>query len=269
MKGISNSAIVFSATAILTLFTTPSVSRAESTPTPFEPGKSFFTNSALMPVYRADDTGVTKTKLCIPSGSTVRVLNSTVGDSTLMIIVGLPSTAKGPDRVYANEPPYTFNRVKRVCFAPSGEEVPWADPEYPVVVPAEPLSHLDYRRHGTTVGVLAVPFKYYIGSDQRITSSSTIAPYIGYAWSSFRGITFAPVASAGLALVPINDPTSSSTETKPALSTAFGLLVTDRNTKNWNFGFVFGMDFVGDADKKLDPAADDPWFSIFVGVPIN
>lgn len=234
-----------------------------------ERGLHYFTNSALLKVNRLDDTAATKKEYCIPSGSTIRIGDTKNNGLIAVTVVALPTKPKGDGKVYADAPPYTATSVKKVCLNPAGAEVPWADPEYIHVVTADNLANQDYRRSGFTFGALVVPFKYYIGSDSKITSSTTIAPYVGYAFESFRGMNSALIGSAGLGLVPINDPATTTTETKPALSTAIGLLFTSRNNKNWSSGFLIGKDFVGDADKQRDPTADDPWISVFIGTPIK
>jgi hypothetical protein len=147
--------------------------------------------------------------------------------------------------------------------------IPWVDSEYTYIVSAQTLINQDFRKTAWTFGALVVPFKYYAGKDNKITSSTTIAPYVGYAFDSVRGMNVAFVISAGLGLVPINDSVTGSTETKPALSTAVGLLFSSRKNSSWSAGFLVGGDFLGDADKERDPTANDPWISLFIGTPIK
>lgn len=74
-----------------------------------------------------------------------------------------------------------------------------------------------------------------------------------------------PIVSAGLGLVPITNPTTNSTETKAALSTAVGLVVTSSKSESFNAGVLIGKDFLGEVDRKNDPSVGKLWLSFYVG----
>lgn len=126
------------------------------------------------------------------------------------------------------------------------------------------LIRFDFRRSGITFGALIVPFKFYLGGDKKITSSSTIAPYIGFRGPAPFGLTFTPVFSAGLGLVPVNDG-SGQTETKSAFSSAVGLVLTSTKNQRFNAGVLVGRDFLSKADEKSDPNLKKTWLSLYVG----
>jgi hypothetical protein len=127
------------------------------------------------------------------------------------------------------------------------------------------LLKYDFRRTGVTFGALVVPFKFYLSGERKITASSTIAPYLGFRGPSTFGLTLTPVISAGLGLVPVTDPNSGETETKSALSTAIGLVLTSTKNDAFNAGVVIGRDFLSRSDEASDPNVDEPWFSLYVG----
>jgi hypothetical protein len=127
------------------------------------------------------------------------------------------------------------------------------------------LLKYDFRRTGVTFGALVVPFKFYLSGERKITASSTIAPYLGFRGPSVFGLTLTPVVSAGLGLVPVTDPNSGETETKSALSTAIGLVLTSTKNDAFNAGVVIGRDFLSRSDEASDPNVDEPWFSLYVG----
>lgn len=127
------------------------------------------------------------------------------------------------------------------------------------------LDNYDFGRSGVTFGGLIVPFKFYLGGDNRITASSMVAPYVGFRFPDFFGITLQPVLSAGLGLVPVVDSTTNTTETKASFSTAVGFVFTSSKSDSFNSGLIFGKDFLSEADQKADPQIDKVWMSIYVG----
>jgi hypothetical protein len=122
-----------------------------------------------------------------------------------------------------------------------------------------------FRRSGVTFGALVVPFKFYVSGDRTITTSSTIAPYIGFRLPQSFSLTVTPIASVGLGLVPVTDASSGETETKSALSAAFGFAVKSSKNDAFNAGFLVGRDFLSKADEKADPNLRKAWFSLYVG----
>lgn len=135
------------------------------------------------------------------------------------------------------------------------------------IIDAETDRTIRAKVSGIATGTLVVPFKFRMGSDRKIVSSSTIAPYLGYRSRHFQtvGNEVIPVIAAGLALVPIHDPTSNTTETKAAFSTAFGLTLRTIQNEKFSAGILFGKDFLSNADKKIDPSVNKMWFSVWIG----
>jgi hypothetical protein len=133
------------------------------------------------------------------------------------------------------------------------------------------LEGFGFRRTGVTFGGLVIPFKYRLGGDKGITSSSTVAPYVGFRTRYLQGygVSFTPILSAGLGLVPVTDPTEGKTETKPAFSMAIGLVMTSSKNDQFNAGLVFGRDLLSKSDRTLDPNVDKPWLSFYLGVAMQ
>lgn len=132
---------------------------------------------------------------------------------------------------------------------------------------AEILSY-DHRLVGWAFGGMVVPFKYYLGGDKKILSSATLAPYLGVKLPFFLGTTITPVASAGLALVPVENQ-DGNTETNPALSMSLGLLLTSSKSSSFSSGILVGRDFMGKEDRGDDDTVTKPWFSIYLGYEIE
>lgn len=130
------------------------------------------------------------------------------------------------------------------------------------------LQKYDFRRTGVAFGGLVIPFKFRLGGDRGITASSTIAPYVGFRTHFFQGygLSFTPIVSAGLGLVPVTDPAAGKTDTKNALSTAVGLVMTSSKNDKFISGLVIGKDFLSNADRALDPNVDKAWLSFYLGV---
>jgi len=124
------------------------------------------------------------------------------------------------------------------------------------------------KHTGLAFGALVVPFKFRLGSDKKLVSSSTIAPFIGIRWSKLQGFgyEFMPVVSAGLGLVPVADPGTGTTDTKSAFSTALGITLTNTRNADFSAGVLVGKDFLSKSDRALDPSVNKVWISIWLGV---
>ncbi len=117
---------------------------------------------------------------------------------------------------------------------------------------------------GLNAGALIVPYKYRLGEDT-LAGDATIGMYFGATFDSptcksdVWCFQIAPIASAGLSQVGVNDGAGNS-DNKTAVTWAAGLLL-----KNWdtvNIGLVYGEDRIGDKDWKHE---GDGWVSIMVG----
>lgn len=127
------------------------------------------------------------------------------------------------------------------------------------------------KTSGVAFGALVVPFKFRLGSDSKLISSSTIAPYIGYRSRHLQGgsMEAIPIFAAGLGIVPINNPTKNETDTKTGLSTAVGFIITSEKSHSFNAGIVIGKDFVDRSDRLLDPGVTKAWISLWLGVAVK
>lgn len=125
-------------------------------------------------------------------------------------------------------------------------------------------------RSGFVFGALVVPFKFRFG-DHSISSSSTIAPYVGFSstTSGSYGMSFTPVLSAGLGLVPVKSASGGTTETRPAFSAAIGLVVGSKKNTGFQAGVLLGRDVLSRSDRALEPAANKPWLSLYLGYAID
>lgn len=134
-------------------------------------------------------------------------------------------------------------------------------------IPNAQFDAIPLRSSGIGYGALVVPFKFRLGSDKKIVSSPTFAPYIGLRWHRLQkwGVELMPVATAGLALVPVNDPDTNESSTKAAFSTAIGITLNSTTQKNFSAGILFGRDFMGKRDRGTDPSVHKPWISIWFG----
>lgn len=133
---------------------------------------------------------------------------------------------------------------------------------------AEKLDHSAFKRTGIAFGGLIVPFKFRLGNAKELVSSSTIAPYVGVRTSVFQGwgMTLTPLVSAGLGVVPVADASGKGTNTKAALSTAAGLLLTSNKSEQFSVGALVGRDFLGRTDREADSAVNKLWISLYIGM---
>lgn len=137
-------------------------------------------------------------------------------------------------------------------------------------LPIEAYEDVQSKTTGIAYGALVVPFKFRLGQDKKLVSSSTIAPFIGIRWTPFQGMGYElmPVFAAGLGLVPIADSVTKTTETKSAFSTSVGITLTRVNDSKFSAGLLYGRDFLSKADRAIDPSVNKPWISIWLGVNI-
>lgn len=130
------------------------------------------------------------------------------------------------------------------------------------------LMKYDFKRSGVTFGGLVIPFKFRLGGDKGVTSSSTVAPYLGFTsrYLQFFGLSLDPVITAGLALVPVNNPATGTPESKSAFSFGGGFVLTSSKNEQFHAGLIFGKDVLSSSDRAKDPNVDKPWVSFYLGV---
>jgi hypothetical protein len=138
------------------------------------------------------------------------------------------------------------------------------------ITKARLTQNTDFKRTGVSFGALIVPFKFRTG-DKEIVSSATVAPYLGWrtGWFSSFGVSFTPLFSAGLGLVPVANPDSGRTETKSAFSISTGIVMGSSKNDAFQAGFLVGRDFLGRADAALDPGSKKVWLSFYVGYTLG
>lgn len=173
------------------------------------------------------------------------------------------------DRVTDTETFITFLTVgppKSADTCPLGSEMAKEASQYKLT--NSTFGTIGFKSTGIAYGALVVPFKFRLGADKKLVSSTTIAPYLGLRWWKMGafGVECIPVFSAGLALVPITDPATKQTETKAAFSSAIGLTLTSSKSADFSAGILFGKDFLGRAERAQDPSVNKPWVSIWVGI---
>jgi len=125
----------------------------------------------------------------------------------------------------------------------------------------------DYKRSGVTFGGLVVPFKARLGGDKAISSSSTVAPYLGFTSRYLQGfgLSLNPIVTAGLAFVPIVDPATNTSESKAAFSYGAGFVLTSSKNEKFHAGLIVGADVLSSSDRAKDPNASKAWISFYLG----
>ncbi len=132
------------------------------------------------------------------------------------------------------------------------------------------LEKFDHLRTGVSFGGLVIPFKYRLGEEKELVSSPAIAPFVGFRtrWLAAWGITFTPVAAAGLSLVPVPTADGKDTENKAAYTVALGFRISSNKNSNFTAGILYGRDFLGSRDTDLFPKLKKPWMSIYLGAAV-
>jgi hypothetical protein len=210
--------------------------------------------------FESFDSDASDKKFCAPKGSKLQVTKQTQ-DYISVYFKSVPThaTAKAKPGLMASGEAATTAAVN----ACDGDKLVNDYTQYKITPQA--LSDHATRRTGVMFGALIVPFKFYMGSDSKLSASSTIAPYIGFRGPAPYGLTFTPVVSAGLGLVPVADATTGESSTKSAFSTAIGVRLTHSKNEKFNAGFLIGRDFLSKSDQGSDKSVDNTWFSLYVG----
>ncbi|MDH4259005.1 MAG: hypothetical protein OEW16_01755 [Gammaproteobacteria bacterium] len=130
------------------------------------------------------------------------------------------------------------------------------------------LATFDYKRSGVTFGGLVIPFKFRLGGDKALSSSSTIAPYVGFSsrYLQFFGVSLNPVITGGVGFVPVFNPASGTAETRSAMSFGVGFVMTSSKNDQFSAGLILGRDVLSKSDRALDPNVNKPWLSFYLGV---
>ena len=129
-----------------------------------------------------------------------------------------------------------------------------------------------HSQRGWTFGVLLVPFKYQL-SDQSLSSSTTIGPYLGYRiadWAEMTaGTSTTLVGSIGLVNnIPVPTApgvTPAGSVNRSGLSTAFGVVFSVDKGTGIQVGLLLGQDRLG--SNAVAPYAYEgkTWVSVSVG----
>jgi len=130
------------------------------------------------------------------------------------------------------------------------------------------LDDFSYKRSGVTFGGLVVPFKFRLGGDNAVTASSTVAPYLGFTTRYLQGfgLTLNPVVMGGVAMVPVADPATNTTETKTGFSFGVGFVLKSSKNQDFNAGLIIGRDIMSSSDRARDPNVDKAWLSFYLGI---
>jgi hypothetical protein len=82
------------------------------------------------------------------------------------------------------------------------------------------------------------------------------------------GITFTPVAAAGLSLVPVPTADGKETENKAAYTVALGFRVSSSKNQKFTAGLLYGRDFLSTRETAGQPKLKKPWLSIYLGASL-
>jgi hypothetical protein len=201
--------------------------------------------------FKSVDPGGPAGDLCAPAGSVISVHRQT-GDDLFVRLLDAPAA---DDKVYG---------AASVAGCPEANRLKLFV-QYKISKAA--LEMHDIKRSGVNFGALVVPFKFRLGKVRELTASSTVAPYVGFrtAWLQGFGLSFTPILSAGVGMVPVVDPETNTTTTKSAFSVAIGFVMGSSKNDSFNSGLLLGRDFLGGTEQQKDPAVGKPWISFYVG----
>lgn len=190
---------------------------------------------------------------CVPAGAKMKVIRQS-DQEILVRMLSVPQKGE-----------FLMTDLKNVGIAACGERTVNLHTVY--AVRRSDLLEETYKRTGATFGALVVPFKFRVTESKELSSSATLAPYVGARldWLQGFGFSLTPIFSAGLALVPITDQTNNTTTTKAAPSIGVGLILTSSKNNQFNAGILFGKDLVSRADRMVDPRAYENWISFYIG----
>jgi hypothetical protein len=215
---------------------------------------------------RADDSSASPVQFIAPQGSVLWI--DSKPDATQRVSVHFSCIAKPNTRTrvwcsQSTDPAVDYSRLP-ATIGQSG--VVDAHTQYKILLSS--LQTYALSSVGSQYGVLVVPYKFHL-SDHSFSSGVTLGGYYSYSLSS-PGISWGPVASAGLGVVPVANTTQSgepTTENKAAVSAAVGLLLTFSKTSNFQIGILAGWDWLG-SDAQYEHEGKT-WVAISFGVPLT
>jgi hypothetical protein len=167
------------------------------------------------------------------------------------------SNASDPQLAYAPK----FARM-------AGEAPQVVDTHTEYTVSVDTFSTYAVASDGSQYGVLLVPYKFHL-SDRSFSTGATIGGFYHFAFTT-PGISWGPVASAGLGVVPVSSIDAAgkaTTDNKAALSAATGFLVTFSKAGRFQIGLLAGWDWAGDeAHYKYEGKT---WVALSFGMPLT
>jgi hypothetical protein len=197
-----------------------------------------------------------ETSFCAPAG-TKGVVNNETDDAVYITISSLP-----PQEGLMN----TKLDTAALSLCVDTDRVKVSN-QY--VLPKATLAKHSFVRTGVSFGGLVIPFKYRVGKEKELVSSPAIAPFVGFrtAWFQTFGLTFTPVAAAGLSLVPVAD-SNGQTSNRAAYTVAIGIRLTSNKNDKFQAGVLYGRDFLNKNDAANDPKLLKPWISVYLGASV-
>ncbi|HET7765741.1 MAG TPA: hypothetical protein VFK92_11695 [Burkholderiales bacterium] len=213
------------------------------------PALAFDTNGSLLkfPDNATEFKNGAGSKVCIPAGTVVRVINGTTADSVKVRVESLKKAKPSVD-----------------CSLPQIE--PYA--EY--TISTADLAKHDYIRRGISYGTLVVPFKYQT-HDHSLQPGVTLGGYLGLQWpfwglDSDYNFTVTPLVFAGgsWATTPQSQPNgSASNSNQLGISYGAGAFVTLNNV--YQLGLIAGWDRLGSNASPPSPYEGKAWVSFAIG----
>ena len=118
---------------------------------------------------------------------------------------------------------------------------------------------------GIAIGLLAIPYKWYVKGDNAIASNVTGGGYVGYQWhfsSNDTNLLWVAIGGLGTVQVPVAG-NGTSTQSEPSVTLGTALLGSGGDGTGTQYGIAFGWDFVADSVKWHDNAK--LWIAFQVG----
>lgn len=163
---------------------------------------------------------------------------------------------------------YSDGKRVRVQFSRVGDKI---NPEFQTqvslgltyLIAADVLLASASESWNISLGLLVVPYKFQF-SDQSLNPGGSVGPYLGWCFGE-RVVKVSAVVSAGAGIVSLKNATAggNTATTAPSLSVATGVIVTLKQSGEFQLGVVVGWDWAGKAAQYQYEGK--PWFAVAIG----
>lgn len=185
-----------------------------------------------------DENGKSTTEVfCIPAMTEMRGIGKVAGTNNLKVRI-----SKGtPGAV----PPDKDALVKTIKSCDMPKKDLYTDLIY--IIEGGLADNQTPDRYGVTYGALVVPYKYHFEGSKSFGGNASVGPFVGYRFArETMGVTLKAIGFAGASVIKVDREEEGQTKSDNIAAFSYGAGVIMELKNEFQLGWIFGFDEVGD-----------------------